>query len=108
MMKEEYKKGVTCMAVICTSALVMVSMLEFITDFFSYQSILEGTYNTPWYSKNWLEEPYTNLRLIGAPTRVYATTNAIGSQMWIVREKTVGTKKFWTIDYKLNITTNNL
>jgi hypothetical protein len=73
-------------------------------DFCQYQSILEGDYNTPWYSQSWYDEPYTNFRLLEQPSKFYITTNGDNSQIWIVKEKSVGGKRFWTIDYKIQMT----
>lgn len=86
---------------------MMILMTNFLVDFSNYQEIFKGSYETPWYSQNWLKEPYTNFKLFGYPATFYVTTNGDASQIWIVKEKRVGNKIFWTVDYRMWLTNNN-
>lgn len=72
-------------------------------DFFDYQSIMEGNYETPWYSPNWFSQPYVNIRLAQFEATYEMTTNAAGNQMWVVKKVKVGDKEFWTIDYRYDL-----
>ena len=97
--------------VICASfcivfaiCIIPIFIINLAKDFSTYQSIMEGTYDTPWYSQNWLREPYTNFRLSFYPSLFHIATNADHSQIWIEKEKKVGNKTFWTIDYKMQMT----
>jgi hypothetical protein len=84
--------------------IMMVFVINFATDFSTYQSILEGNYKIPWYSQNWFKEPYTNFRLMGHEATFYLTTNACRSQVWLVKEIKINDKTFWTTDQRIEIT----
>jgi hypothetical protein len=85
-------------------ATTLIFVTNFITDFHEYQSIMEGTYETPWYNQSWFREPYTNFRLSQYPSAFHLATNGDQSQIWIEKEKKVGYKIFWTIDYRIPMT----
>lgn len=91
-----------CIAVVVSTTVVFIT--NFLTDFFTYQSIMEGTYETPWYNQSWFREPYTNFRLSQYPSAFYLATNGDQSQIWIEKEKKVGDKIFWTVDYRIPMT----
>jgi hypothetical protein len=66
---------------------------------FEYYKILNSnTYFTPWYSTNWVLEPYTNFQMYlnREHSRVYETKSATGVP-WVCKETKIGDKKFWTI-----------
>ena len=66
-------------------------------DVVAFHKRVAGSYKTPWYSRNWMLHPYTNFRLALSPARDYWTTNAVGSERWLLREVLVGDVEFWTI-----------
>lgn len=77
---------------ICVCALAWI-----LPDAIAYHDQASSDYRTPWYSTSWLEQPYTNLRLLAQPASEYKTRNAIGTEQWLVRDVKVGSKTFWTI-----------
>lgn len=54
-----------------------------------------GKHKNSWFG-TWLEMPYTNARVLIAPHKEYETTNAIKSEVWRVREASIGGTAFWT------------
>jgi hypothetical protein len=84
----------------------IVFITNFAMDFSTYQSIFEGNYETPWYSPNWFKEPYTNFKLSEHEKEAvfYVTTNACGSQIWLVKEVKIGDKAYWTTEQRMEIT----
>jgi hypothetical protein len=91
-----------CIAVVISTCTIFIT--NFAMDFSTYQSIMEGTYETPWYNQHWFIQPYTNFRLSHYPSIFNITTNGDNSQIWIEKEKKVGNKIFWTIDYRIPMT----
>ena len=67
-----------------------------VADAISFHAALQSSYTTPWHSTSWLREPYTNAVLAFYPANDYWTMNAIKSERWRVRERTVGGVTFWT------------
>jgi len=77
-----------------------LTTLVVIDDMMDFHFAVSGSYKTPWYNagaKGWMTEPYTNLRLLGNPSKEYWTENAIKSERWFVREVQFEDKTFWTI-----------
>lgn len=68
-----------------------------INDAMEFHDVVKSSYKTPWYSTNWVKQPYTNLRLAFHPKREYWTENAIHSERWLVREVEFYDTTFWTI-----------
>lgn len=100
------KKQIYILPTFLFSFIISIFSLNFIDDFSKYQSVMEGDYNTPWYNPNWRSSPYTNFRLSQHEARYKIQTNAVGDEMWIVKEITVGNKRFWTIDYRFSLLKN--
>jgi hypothetical protein len=78
------------LAVFVPFTLVISNALDF------YDMAHNERYKTPWYSTNWLREPFTNAALQFYPAKEYWTQNAIKSERWLVREHAVGSVTFWT------------
>lgn len=85
---------------VALSLLIGVMILREATEF---DQIKKSNYQTPWYSNSWLEMPYTNFKLSGMPVREYWTTNAMGSERWLVREVEFDGKIYWTTLERLPI-----
>jgi len=77
--------------------------ISLFNDFCNYQSIMEGPYETPWYSESIIRQPYTNFRIAFHPSEFKVVTNACGSQTWVVKETMIGNKKYWTTRIRVNI-----
>ena len=68
-----------------------------VPDAWGYFSIQRGDYATPWYSTSWFEQPFTNAMLFWRSSREEWKPNAIGTEMWQIREIDVGNKTYWTV-----------
>lgn len=79
------------------SVLSFMLLLVAVKDAWDFHAALESPYQTPWYSTNWLKQPYTNLRLSLLPQREFWTENATHTERWFVREVVIGDTTFWTI-----------
>jgi hypothetical protein len=85
--------------------MTMGSMIIFISSMISFHHCINSGYETPWYDGRWLQDPYTNLRVLMNPerTRHYITTNGAGTDIWVVKETTMDDHRFWTIKVKIPI-----
>lgn len=77
--------------------LAILLIVVIVVDAVMFHSIMRGNYGTPWYSRNWLKQPYTNAQLVLRSSTTHWTTNASGSEAWFVKDTMVQDKEFWTI-----------
>lgn len=89
------KIGLILLFVVFPGTLVL-SVTICSVDAYVFYKTVNGHYKTPWYSPDWWDAPYTNARLSLMPSTEYWTTNAMGSEKWLVRETKVGDVVFWT------------
>lgn len=75
---------------------ILVFGMNGIKDAIKFHQLINSEYKTPWYSTNWFESPYTNMRLLNEPRKEYWTVNYVHSEHWYVREIQIGDKTFWT------------
>ena len=87
-------------------ASILLFIMNGVGNFCEYQHIINDSYTTPWYNSSWFVEPYTNFRLSQNKSHYKIKTNAVGNQMWIVKETKIGNKEFWTIDYRYDLEKN--
>ena len=73
-------------------------------DAWLYFSIQQGTYTTPWYSTNWIKQPFTNAMLFWRPSTEYWKPNGTETEMWHVREVKIGNLTYWTTLERVPIT----
>ena len=95
-----YKTKEYWIVLLIVSCIIFPLGFEFdraILDFVTYNETMKSTYETPWYSNNWLEQPYTNFMLSGHTNHMYWTINGTGSQYWLCDEVFIKNKHFWTI-----------
>lgn len=85
-------------------ALALLAGLLALPDALEFYQLIRGTYKTPWYSTSWLRQPFTNARLAMLPSQEYWTTNAIGTERWLVREVQFGDVVFWTTLQRIPLT----
>ena len=78
--------------------------LFFVKDVLHFHAIQRGNYDTPWYYRNWVLNPYTNFRIAIAPTETGYSTNGNYTERWVTRETVINGKEWWTIieRYPLN------
>jgi hypothetical protein len=65
-------------------------------DIITFNSIMRGNYETPWYDGSFISQPYTYLQLSSQEHNDYWTKNAVGDS-WYVRDVKYKGKTFWTI-----------
>lgn len=104
-MNKPLLRTIGLIALLCSLA---VFLLSFIQDFCDYQSIAEGTYKTPWYSRNVFRQPYTNFRVACHHSEFNVVTNVCGSQIWVVKDTMIGDKQYWTVLIRVNIAEKTL
>lgn len=69
-------------------------LIVFLVDAFKFH---ENDYSTPWYDISF-SSPYTNLFLLFfGEKKEYWTTNAVGNEMWLVRDVHYKSQTYWTI-----------
>jgi membrane-bound acyltransferase YfiQ involved in biofilm formation len=81
------------------SYIITVLIIIILKDIVTFHSCLNNKhYFTPWYSRNWIIEPYTNFRVLlnSKKSRLYNTRNGVGDK-WLCKETLIKDKKFWTI-----------
>lgn len=64
---------------------------------------LDGTYNTPWYSIDWVRHPVTNIAMLISDKNEYWALNVENSELWHIREVNFWGKNFWTILQRLDM-----
>ena len=85
------------------AVLVEAWVIAGIADAIQFHEIQRGVYMTPWYSGNWLREPYTCFRVaLSGNVREHWTKNAVGDD-WYVREAVINEKEWWTILKKIEV-----
>lgn len=102
------KSRLRLIGLITVACVTVVFLISFIQDFCDYQSIAEGTYKTPWYSRNVFRQPYTNFRVACHNSEFNVVTNACGSQIWVVKDTMIGDKQYWTVLIRVNIAEKTL
>lgn len=65
-------------------------------DAYDFHSVVDSSYNTPWYDNSWIKEPYTMIRLSNKKKVIYWTKNAVGDD-WRVQDVHYKNTVFWTI-----------
>lgn len=82
-----------CLGMILIMPIVMIT----IGDVRTFRSVLSGDYETPYFDKNPLKNPFTSYMLGSTTPEYYITTNSIGSQVWVCERRFFGGKEFWTV-----------
>lgn len=83
------------MALTALSVLLLLTLAQIVFDAIAFHE-RDESFKTPWYSSSWLKSPYTNTRLALHKSSEHWTTNAVGSERWLVREVVVGDVIYWT------------
>lgn len=86
----------------CLRTAIIMAVLSFLFcfiisfghDYYDDRSIMADDYKTPWFSENVFRQPYTNIKLAFYTSEFSVVTNACGSQIWVVKEKQVGDKRY--------------
>lgn len=84
--------------VVALIAIILGLLGNFTLDAARLFGILNSPYQTPWFEKNWIRQPATNLLLsLYGESSMHETVNGDKSQVWLVEEIQLEGKTFWTI-----------
>jgi len=103
MKTTKIKKNQTAFAVMCRRwlagilvGIIISGFIIVIVDIVEFYDREKSTYCISWYDRNILIQPYTNLRIAFADSKIDTTQNAVGDT-WIVKETIINDVEYWTI-----------
>lgn len=82
------------LALICT--IVALIGCSFIAEYWKFKRLSQTKSDDVWYSASWVRSPVTNFMLSGHAYLEYSKPNAVGNELWHIREIKYNGTTFWT------------